>query len=627
MNIPSHNGKSGGIIFALTYLVFQISPVPLLVKISAINKILQSAEKMKRIHISRKRMMQKVYAIVFLATIFLTVWTIVDPPAREEFLRLESERSQVVFTSVACSSEMHHFWYLVALGWQILLLIIASVLAFQSRNVVQDFNESRSLGTMVYSHFLFVVCRTVLFFLGRQSDTGSDSILDMAIVKPHVVATLECILLSFDTIFGLLIYILPKLVEAKIAPDDYDPKKHGSIVRSVNSVAMSNISMIESRAAEARKSYMTSQSSESVDRNSGSGGLLGWPSLRRSGGSRRSSLFSNTSATSRTNTSADDSRRSSSGMLTKMGSQSSLLDFQRLSSKNLFSAGSVPIANGRGEKRVSMVPEGSCEISLNSGFSLAENSGQFSAPNISSKHPQSPNTSSRHLASPQNSERMLSHPTIRSNEELGDPADVVDEENQHHSGLDDLQSEELNDLQGPRSTDGAGRMGGSFASSNNSKGSHLGEFAGDDDESLSDSSDEPDYGGPRWSKPELNDDLNISVHSADDDHRRGQLQKSSSSRRSVNSVDDPRVSSTGRRRCSSASFSRPRLARARKFKPMPVIRSTSIDLPNPNVPRKDLKPAANSPVIDGVIEEDPDPTTESPVSEEEYLQQSSFRKI
>ena len=54
---------------------------------------------------------------------------------------------------------------------------------------------------------------------------------------------------------------------------------------------------------------------------------------------------------------------------------------------------------------------------------------------------------------------------------------------------------------------------------------------------------------------------------------------------------------------------------------MPVIRSTSIDLQKTNVRNKDSKPAANSPVIEAVIEEDPEATGKPPVVEE------SFRKI
>lgn len=131
--------------------------VPILVKIAAINKILVLAKKMRRVLISPKKMLIKVAAVVVVVAIYLTVWTILDRPREQEYLTLESERSQVVLISLACSSHGHEFWYMITLGWQVLLLVMASVLAFQSRKVVQEFNESRSLGTMVYSHFLFII--------------------------------------------------------------------------------------------------------------------------------------------------------------------------------------------------------------------------------------------------------------------------------------------------------------------------------------------------------------------------------------------------------------------------------------------------------------------------------------
>ena len=281
-----------------------------------------------------------------------------------------------------------------------------------------------------------------------------------------------------------------------------------------------------------------------------------------------------------------------------------------------------------------MVKEASCEISMNSGFSQGENSGQLSTHNNSSRQLSSPNTSSRNISSPENSQRKLCDSNNQANEEgRGEQTDTIDED-KSHKGLEDPPSEELKAFQGPRSIYAAKRSGGSIASSINScSGSHLGDFGGDyrdDDESLSDSSEDHDYGGPRWSKPELNEELNISVHSHDDHRfsRNRRASSASSSRRSIQSVDDPRVNATGRhRRSSASSFSRPRLTRARDFKPMPVIRSTSIDLPQSKVPNKDSKPAANAPVISSVIEEDEETSERPPVLPEEYPQQSSFRAM
>ena len=253
----------------LITLGYTIELVPLLVKIAAINSILQSAKKMRRVQISPKNMMLRVAVVVVAVTAYLLQWTIWDTPSEREYFRLKSEQSPIVLSSLACSSERFDHWYLITLGWQSVMLIMASVLAYQSRTVLQEFNESRSLGTMAYSHFLFVVLRTILLFLGRQPEDSSSTSSGGATFEPNVVSAASSFLLSLDALFAMTIYILPKFMEAKVSPEVYDPKRGQSVLRNsvatqgaarggMPSAAMSNISMIESRAAAARQSITRS---------------------------------------------------------------------------------------------------------------------------------------------------------------------------------------------------------------------------------------------------------------------------------------------------------------------------------------------------------------------------------
>ena len=195
----------------LVNLGYTIELVPILVKIAAINKILTSVKKMekKRVKITRKRMLIDVGVVVTCALIFLAIWTIVDPPSKVEqrILPADDAQSATIETSLTCASDKG-FWVAISLGWQGLLLLMATVLAFQSRDIVQEFNESRSLGTMIYSHFIFLVLRIIVYSLGQQE-----------MFRPNVVAAVTSFLLSLDTLFATCIYLVPKCYEAKVSPN------------------------------------------------------------------------------------------------------------------------------------------------------------------------------------------------------------------------------------------------------------------------------------------------------------------------------------------------------------------------------------------------------------------------
>jgi hypothetical protein len=239
----------------LVNLGYTIELVPLLVKVAAINKILTSAKKMKRVKITKEGMMLNVGFVLIPVLIYLVVWTVVDPPRQVEQRILSEEDNTTIETSQTCQSE-NDFWFVAALCWQALLLLTATVLAFQSREIVQEFNESRSLGTMIYSHFLFMALRGITFNLGKQE-----------ILLPNAVAGVTSVLLSLDTLFAIMIYLVPKCVEAKT----------GSAVATNSSASSGGIqssavaSQIQARAIAARVSFLSSgnfNENEDKDTNS-----------------------------------------------------------------------------------------------------------------------------------------------------------------------------------------------------------------------------------------------------------------------------------------------------------------------------------------------------------------------
>jgi hypothetical protein len=148
---------------------------------------------------------------------YLSVWTAIDPSQRAEEYELTEQETPfgetIVGVSYYCNGGDYGFWRYVAIGWNLLLLICASVLAFQTRNVVKTFNESRTLAFLIYSHSLFVVLRTSLFVF-QNNFSGS------------MLNYLRTLLISIDQISACFIYFLPKFTakeDTEISRSSFEP--------------------------------------------------------------------------------------------------------------------------------------------------------------------------------------------------------------------------------------------------------------------------------------------------------------------------------------------------------------------------------------------------------------------
>lgn len=148
--------------------------------------------------------------------ILLITWTAMSPPQAVEKLELAEEFSTTVKVELTCRSEQAVWPYLNAI-WHAVLIIVASVLAFQSRGIIPEFNESRSIGTMIYSHFLFLVFRLIVFFLAMNGSISSN-IFGASISFLHIL----------DAGFATAIYVIPKCIEAWKNPVIYKPARGSS---------------------------------------------------------------------------------------------------------------------------------------------------------------------------------------------------------------------------------------------------------------------------------------------------------------------------------------------------------------------------------------------------------------
>jgi hypothetical protein len=183
----------------LVSLGYTCELAPLIIKVSAMNRLMRASRRMRRVRIKPYSLYTKVIALTALMAIYLIVWTVVDPPHAKEVQTLSDDQTTIT-SRKSCSSDSE-YWQMAYNFWEGLLIVWAFVLAFQSRQAKAEFNESRSLGMMIYSHFVLAILRVVALFVFED--------------EPHTTSVAISFLLSLDVILALSIYLLPKMIQSK----------------------------------------------------------------------------------------------------------------------------------------------------------------------------------------------------------------------------------------------------------------------------------------------------------------------------------------------------------------------------------------------------------------------------
>eukprot|EP00581_Thalassiosira_minuscula_P002234 CAMPEP_0183744416 /NCGR_PEP_ID=MMETSP0737-20130205/65719_1 /TAXON_ID=385413 /ORGANISM="Thalassiosira miniscula, Strain CCMP1093" /LENGTH=852 /DNA_ID=CAMNT_0025980057 /DNA_START=73 /DNA_END=2631 /DNA_ORIENTATION=- len=187
----------------MTFLGFSMELVPLIVKANAINYLFKQGANRNRVRIEKSMLYKIVAAVIACVIVYLIVWTVVDPSTKQSELSLLDD-TQVQASHYCASSS--RYWRIISQVFLIVLLLIATVMATQGRNVDAGFNESKEMAAMIYSHFVFMLLRVLFFLFGAEvvkNDWGT------------VIAGMTSIFLSLDTIICLGKYFFPKFRVAK----------------------------------------------------------------------------------------------------------------------------------------------------------------------------------------------------------------------------------------------------------------------------------------------------------------------------------------------------------------------------------------------------------------------------
>mmetsp|Transcript_34412 Transcript_34412/g.83548 ORF Transcript_34412/g.83548 Transcript_34412/m.83548 type:complete len:967 (+) Transcript_34412:74-2974(+) len=182
----------------LVGLGYAFELVPLIIKVTALNHMMKASQQIRRVKINPSQLYTSVMMLASLVAIYLIIWTTVDPAKATEIRKLEPD-SITVTSHFGCRSESQ-YWQTGYNLWEGMLVLWASVLAFQTRNVQAEFNESKSLGMMCYSHFIFLMLRVIVSVLFEEDAYTSS------------LAT--SYLLSVDIILAITIYLVPKMVSS-----------------------------------------------------------------------------------------------------------------------------------------------------------------------------------------------------------------------------------------------------------------------------------------------------------------------------------------------------------------------------------------------------------------------------
>lgn len=214
----------------LVMLGSTIELVPVLVKTSAIHRLINAAKSQRRVNVSRRSMFLTVAAVIGGVLVFLSILTAVDNLEPTEYVVL----NPIAETSPEPNVTKHVWCYGVDAGflfayyaWLILMLIFAVVLSVQTRSVMSQLNESTSLAMLVYSHVAFLTIRVIFAYFRFTRSTN---------VRESIMANVAGMLVCLDTLSSMSIYVFPKIYASIKQPENYQEKTIRERISSLRNI-------------------------------------------------------------------------------------------------------------------------------------------------------------------------------------------------------------------------------------------------------------------------------------------------------------------------------------------------------------------------------------------------------
>jgi hypothetical protein len=124
---------------------------------------------MRRVKISDHAVFRIILICIAVCGGYLTAWTLVDPPAKEDHEADEGpDKHEVVTTTVTgiCTFGDSVYWVIGITVAEIVGLLYGSMLAYQNRDIHDAFSESKWTGIAIYNmmvQMVFVSAMSLLF--------------------------------------------------------------------------------------------------------------------------------------------------------------------------------------------------------------------------------------------------------------------------------------------------------------------------------------------------------------------------------------------------------------------------------------------------------------------------------
>ena len=171
--------------------------MPILIKVSTINKLGRSSRLCKRAKIDLNHLTKNVTISITIVLVYLFTWTVMDlPRMKDHQFVLKNDFDSTVEVSRGCTSRSNH-WRMVAFGFECIILFSTLVLSYQSRDIIEKLNESNCLMYLVYTHSAFLLMRLTVYGLGSRT----------------ILVQINSILLALETIAAIVVYFVPQFIQ------------------------------------------------------------------------------------------------------------------------------------------------------------------------------------------------------------------------------------------------------------------------------------------------------------------------------------------------------------------------------------------------------------------------------
>jgi len=218
----------------------------LFVKVYRLKKILLH-KKLKKVALPFKKMVPFVLGLILLTWVFCAVWTAIDP-LRWERVPVAFNSANVMIDSYGhCTSTSFAAFFGVIVSVQVGLLVIGSVLCYQTRNVKDEFVEGKWI-----SLILLNLLSTLLFSV----------LLGCFMTKyPQALFGIFLINISLTGVCSMLIIMIPKLVTVILKLESQDSQSSNGLVLSCSGAGHGNkrVTGQESIKASGRQVLVTGQ--------------------------------------------------------------------------------------------------------------------------------------------------------------------------------------------------------------------------------------------------------------------------------------------------------------------------------------------------------------------------------